>query len=98
LLPGRHRANICDVDLPGDHLVPEPSDNRRDERQAVLSLDGWSAMRRSSSPWIGRPDRWPNPGARGFGTRAGGVSLARRASSGRHGPPLALTLQAVGYG
>ncbi|HEV8565139.1 MAG TPA: hypothetical protein VGR41_09490 [Actinomycetota bacterium] len=38
LLPGRHGADIGDVDLPSNHLVSKPSDDRRDERQAVLSL------------------------------------------------------------
>ena len=39
-LPGGHRADVFDLDLARDHLVPERSDDRRDERQAILALVG----------------------------------------------------------
>ena len=39
-LPGGHGSDVRDVDLAGDHLVPELRDHRRDERQPILALVG----------------------------------------------------------
>ena len=39
-LPRGHRADVLDLDLARDHLVPEGGDDRRDERQAILALVG----------------------------------------------------------
>ena len=37
-LLGGDRPDILDLDLAGDHLVPQPSDDRRHQRQAILPL------------------------------------------------------------
>jgi hypothetical protein len=39
-LPGGYGSDVLDVDLAGDHLVPEVRDYRRDERQPILALVG----------------------------------------------------------
>jgi hypothetical protein len=36
--PSRDRADVVNVDLPGDHLVAEASDDRRDKRKPVPAL------------------------------------------------------------
>ena len=36
--PGGDRADLLDVDLAGDHLVPECRDDRSDEGQAIDAL------------------------------------------------------------
>jgi hypothetical protein len=37
-LPGGHGSDVVDLDLAGDHLVPERGDDRRHEGQPILSL------------------------------------------------------------
>ena len=39
-LPGGDGADVLDVDLARDHLVPQRDDDRRDESQAILALVG----------------------------------------------------------
>ena len=39
-LPGGHDSDVYNVDLAGDHLVPEVRDHRRDERQPIPALVG----------------------------------------------------------
>ena len=39
-LAGGHRADVLDLDLPGDHLVSQRRDDRGDESKAILALVG----------------------------------------------------------
>jgi hypothetical protein len=39
-LPGGHRPHVSDFDLAGDHLVPQPGDDRCDQGQAISPLVG----------------------------------------------------------
>src|ERR687893_293688 len=39
-LPGRHDSDVGNVDLAGDHLMPEVHDHRGDERELILTLVG----------------------------------------------------------
>jgi hypothetical protein len=39
-LAGAHRAEVCDLDLACDHLVPQRHHDRRDQSQAILALVG----------------------------------------------------------
>jgi hypothetical protein len=39
-LPGRHRADLLDVDLAGDHLVPETGHDLREELESLALLVG----------------------------------------------------------
>jgi hypothetical protein len=37
-LARRHCSDVLDLDLAGDHLMPESGDDRRDERQAIRAF------------------------------------------------------------
>ena len=39
-LPGGHRADVLDLDLARDHLVPEGDHDRGDKREPILALVG----------------------------------------------------------
>ena len=47
--PGGYGSDVLDVDLAGDHLVPEVRDYRRDERQPSLRSLAISTRRCSVS-------------------------------------------------
>ncbi len=38
MLPRRHAADRLDIDLAGDHLVPEPGDDAREQLEPVAAL------------------------------------------------------------
>jgi hypothetical protein len=72
-LPGGHRPDVFDLDLARDHLVPERSDDRSYERQAILALvrDQNTEMLGFAVAHLGSsPPSWPIAQHKGTGRTA----------------------------